>query len=269
MIFSPQILVRRPPKLVTSSDAAATTAFLARTSGLDTTHTNAYKALINGLVLDGVFAKLDALYVFCTADAATALLNLCSSSFNATNNSATFTADQGFAGTSASTTVYIDSGFNPSTAGGHYTQNACHAGVWVNADVGGQVDIALGISGSGSLTDLYPKYTDGNTYARIQDGTGSGGVAVASAAGHLIAVRTASNSQKIYKNASDLGLTPSDTSGALLNKNIYILAENGPAGAANGYPGQLSVAHFGGALTATDVTNLNSRLGTFRTAVGL
>jgi hypothetical protein len=50
-------------------------AFLARTSGLDTTHKTAYDTLICGLVTDALWSSLDALYIFATADATTAGLN--------------------------------------------------------------------------------------------------------------------------------------------------------------------------------------------------
>src|SRR6266404_3514163 len=71
---------------------AQSTAFLARTSGLDTTHTNAYNSLICGLVTNGVFSKFDFLYIYATQNSTTALLNLISTSFNSTVHGApTFT----------------------------------------------------------------------------------------------------------------------------------------------------------------------------------
>ena len=73
--------------------------FLARTSGLDTTHVNAYTALIDGLVADGVWSKFDVLRIYATQNSTTALLNLKSSSFTAvTHGSPSFTADRGFTG---------------------------------------------------------------------------------------------------------------------------------------------------------------------------
>ena len=85
--------------------------FLARTTGLDATHTNAYTALINGLVTDGIWDKLDVFHIYATQDSTTAKLNLVSSSFTATaNGSPTFTADRGFTGVNGSSTVYIDTG---------------------------------------------------------------------------------------------------------------------------------------------------------------
>src|SRR5258706_16256620 len=77
---------------------ASAAAFLARTSGLDATHTNAYINLICGLVSDGIFSKLDALYIFATQDSTTAMLNLISTSFTASTFSGTltFTTDRGY-----------------------------------------------------------------------------------------------------------------------------------------------------------------------------
>src|SRR5262245_58714994 len=96
--------------------------FLARTSGLDTAHTNAYTALIDGLVADGIWSKLDLLHIYATQDSTNALLNLISSSFTGiTHGSPTFTADRGFTGVSGSSTVYIDTQFNPNSGTRKYT----------------------------------------------------------------------------------------------------------------------------------------------------
>jgi hypothetical protein len=127
-------------------DAAATTAFLARVTAasltIDLTHTNMYRNLINGLVSDGLISgatpKLDALYFFATntvtgSNTALALMSLASSSFAATvSGIPTFTADQGYASTDNASNKALNSNFNPSTAGGHYTQNSAHISVWAN-----------------------------------------------------------------------------------------------------------------------------------------
>src|SRR4051812_42354 len=64
------------------ANCAASTTFLARTSGLNGTHTNAYNALICGMVADGTWcgSLFDAIYIFATQDSTTALLNLCAAS---------------------------------------------------------------------------------------------------------------------------------------------------------------------------------------------
>ena len=82
--------------ILAGAAAGPAAAFLARTSGLNATHTNAYTALINGLVSDAIWAKLDVLYLFATQDQTTALLNLVSASFTAVIHGAPpFAADNG------------------------------------------------------------------------------------------------------------------------------------------------------------------------------
>ena len=58
-----------------AANAAQTTAFLARTSGLSGPETSAYTRMINGMVADGTWALLDALYVFATNNTTTANLD--------------------------------------------------------------------------------------------------------------------------------------------------------------------------------------------------
>ena len=71
---------------IPGADSAAYTNFIARTSGLNDTHDDAYKALLNSLTDAGLFASdgtstvFDVLYIFKTQDATTANLNLVSSS---------------------------------------------------------------------------------------------------------------------------------------------------------------------------------------------
>jgi hypothetical protein len=102
--------------------------FLARTTNFDQKHRRAYIRLINGLVKDGIWPRLDVLYIFATQDETVALLNLKSSSFAATKqNSPTFTADQGFTGlASANNNILV-----PSFTGyPQFTRNNCHVSLW-------------------------------------------------------------------------------------------------------------------------------------------
>jgi hypothetical protein len=235
-----------------------------------------YRNLINGLVSDsgGLWAKLDALYFLATDTAAHALLNLKSTSFNATAvGSPTFTADQGYAGTDASAVKYLDSGFNPATAGGAYTQNSAHVLVWSNTNAqstssgGGAIGVAS--TSSTNVTEIYPRYPTNTFYARINDGAGSSGVANNDSTGLFVATRSGASAQNGYKNAVDQGITPV-ASGALPSTNIAIIGFNMVTGGHNsGSALQYSAASIGGSLTATNVTNLYALLGAARTAVGL
>lgn len=95
------------------------------------------KALINSTVLAlkaaGVWTLLDFLQVYAASDSQAALINWVNpGTFNgAVVNSPVFTADRDFTGNGS--TSYVDSNFNPSTAGGKFIQNSAYYGIWVRS----------------------------------------------------------------------------------------------------------------------------------------
>jgi hypothetical protein len=247
-------------------------AFLARTSGLDATHTNAYIALLDGLDTDGLTSKLDVLHVYATQDSTTALLNLIQNLYNGVaHGSPTFTADRGFTGVDGSTSVYIDTGFNPSTASSpKYVRNSAHVSAWSlrSAVAGsGSSGLIIGAQNSGVQTNIFPRYNDGNQLFRV-NGSATAGVANADGTGHYLANRSASNAVQGYKNGSSV-LTNSDASVAVFNSNIYVLAQNDTATPATGFGGQVPMASIGSSLSSTDATNFYNRLRTYMTTVGV
>lgn len=251
-----------------TTNATQTTAFLARTSGLNATHTNAYKAMIDGMVSDGVFQKLDVFYVHATQDSTTALLNLVSSSFTGTaHGSPTFTADRGFQGTSGSSTVYIDTGFNPSSAPSpNYTTNSAHIMGWPLTNAADTACCGASVSGVNSYP--IPRLSGDLFYCRINNAPGgSDNVANASSIGQFIVNRSGASATQGYKNGSSV-LTPNVASNGNPNINLYTCGWNN-AGTPDGYGQQMAAMSCGGSLSGTDVTNFYNRLRTYLTAVGV
>lgn len=239
-----------------AADAAATTAFLARTSGLDATHTNAYKALINGLVSDGVFAKLDGLWMLATADATTSLLNLVSTSFNLTAvNSPSFTTDQGYS--NSGFTKYLDTGITLNTGLSQYSQNSASLFGWNNSSAQSTGPILGGTNNKG---DVFPRYTDDNCYATATPAGSNLAVAsITDAKGLVVATRTASNVRVTYKNGSSIG-SDSQASGAPTADPLWIL---GMGDGTLYWTGVALAAGIGSGLSAGDNTNLYNRLHTY------
>lgn len=247
---------------------AEANAFLARTSGLDATHTNAYGALIDGLVADSIWSKLDMLHIYATQDSTTALLNLVSTSFNGTaNGSPTFTTDRGYTGATG-TSVYINPGFQPSAGGHLYTANSCHASAWslTNSNSGTAI-LGCFDSANGTNTDIYPQYSDNNAYGRINSGA-IAGVSVADSLGHYISNRPDSTTAISYKDGSSILSNGSAAATTLSTRSILILSLNSN-GTVAGSPRQVAMASIGAGLTGTDATNFYNRLRTFMTAVGV
>lgn len=257
-------------------DSAEYTAFIARTSGLDGTHTSAYQALINGLVSDSLWSKFDLLYIFATQDSTTAKLNLISTSFGITENgSPNFSADNGYIGVDASTTVYLDTGFNSSTAGGVFTQNSAHASIWSLTNVAGGASggCVLGIEGVGAVsksTRIFPKYADGNFYGDITDSSiGTMTVANSDARGHYQVNRSGATATQAYRNASSIA-TSTSTSDTRPNVNFFILTNNvDGVGPGFGAAYRTAMCSVGSSMNSTEQTNFYNRLRTYMTAVGV
>lgn len=244
------------------------TDFLARTSGLDATHQSRYTTLICGLVTDSVWTKLDALYIFATADTTTAALSLVNATYNLTiTGSFTFAADTGWTGDGG--TTYMNTNFNPSTAGGQYARNSASVGAYVRTSRSSSAAYGeLGLNDNVvSLIRMLPLFS-GDLYYCALNGFQTT-IANTNAQGSWIQSRTSSSLVTLYKNGSSFG-TASDTSTALINGNIYVFAENilgvGPQLYSED---QLSATFIGSSLSSTDASNISSRINTYMTAYGV
>lgn len=245
--------------------------FLARATNITLTadKTN-YDNLICGLNTDTTWARADAVYVFGAPDVTTAKLNLVSSSFgivsHGTNVDTTqFTASAGWTGNG--TDVYLDTQFNPNTAGGNYT--AATAGVVVynllNRTSGGN-QYMFGVQITNQLLLLMYQFGAAGTQA-INLGSGSFSQTFAGTNG-FTALRQGSGNSQLYNwstvlgNSGSLGTTGNTP--ALPNGNIFYLALNS-SGATLFDTSQFMFGAIGG-FTDTDIHNLATRMNTFAAA---
>lgn len=251
-------------KVSAGAGCSQATTFLARTSGLNGTHTTAYTNLICGLVTDGVFSKFDALYILATADSTTASLNLVSTSFTLTTSSSpAFTIDHGYA-TAAGTGTLI-TGFNPTTAPTpQYVQNSAHYSIWNNTN-NTSSDCMMGNDAAGATGNLFIKFGDNNFYARINDSSGSAGNPVGNPIGLEIGNRSGASAIQAYLNGVSVG-SNTTTSAAPANASIQVITCNG-AGAADSIH-QVAEFSFGSSLSSTDASNFYTRVQAYMTAVG-
>jgi hypothetical protein len=234
----------------------------------------AVTTLITGLMQDGVWFKLDRLWLFAAENEKSALVDLVGRTLATAVGSPTFTTDRGYTGVNDSTTVYIDSGYNFTTSAVNFTTNACHISAWCVTNIastgnGGCLGGGGGGSNNGTAA-LYDTFSDGNVYARINDGTFSGSLgAPGTRAGHWIANRSGASATQAYQNGSLFG-SPNAAAGSVQNINCAFLAYRVVAGVvSNGSPNQVAAGSVGGNLSSTDAANLYSRLRTYMTAVGV
>lgn len=241
----------------------------ARGSALDSTHIAAFTTYLNGLDADGLTSAFDVLVWLGTQDSTSALLNMISSNYNATaNGSPTFTADRGFTGVDGSSTVYIDTNFDASTATSPlYTQNSAHFSGFGTTDVGAVGRPMMGRVTSTLECTIYPRFSDGNAYFRINNSATLGGAAVANSAGHYIAQRSSGSVQGSKNGTTILGPTAS-TSGPVPPGNFYVLGYH-VIGAASGSGQPTLMYSIGRFLNSTEESNFVARTRTCATALGV
>lgn len=265
--FHPGRLSGRNALNVTSGPSAEVSQFFGRISTPDGTHTTAYTTLIDGLVSDGVWAKLDALWICAAADEATALTNLVSSSFGSTNNGAAFSADHGFTGDGSSD--YVDTGFNPVSAAGHYVQDSASFGYYDRTSAVSGVPIAMGANDGSNVAHIQLQ-SGGLATCVVNAGGGDVFFPSGTAQGMMIATRTDATTSKIYANGSlATSGTGSASSTGSVNANFFLAARNQGGTPVAFADHEFAAAFLGGALTATDAGNLSARINAYMTALGV
>jgi len=208
--------------------------------------------LKDGLSIDNLSDAFDVMYNLAGETAESSLRNMVKRSHDAVAvNSPTFTALEGFK--SDGTTSYIDTNYNPNTESIKYTQNDCSLGIYSRTDVKeGKIDYSAGAALYG-----YLRYTNDTILYRLNQTAVNSSFANANSQGFYIEVRTASDAQECYKNASSLG-TSSVVSTTISNANMYLCCYNN-AGAPSLYSNkQLSMFFMGRSLSQSDVTGITN-----------
>lgn len=251
------------PTVAGGMDADAQAYFDAMTTAPDSTRKGLLNTLIAGLKTDGVWTKLDALYIMAAHDAQAARVNAkAPSSVASAVNSPSFTTDLGYI--SDGTSSYLDTNINPATAGGNYSQNSATIGVWSLTNVTDTLDFDIGNSSTNcrlncrsALATTFRGQLNNSGGVNFGDST-----SVPNSQGMFTITRTSSSNITGYRNAIDLG-SSTVTSASVTSANMFLL------NVGTDYSNRrLAAAFFGGALTGTDVSNLHSRLSTYLTAVG-
>lgn len=233
------------------------TTFLARTSGLNGTHTGAYTATICDLKTKSVWAKLDALWFTGTQDATTAGLNIISTNYTLTpHGSPNFSADNGYIGVDGSTTVYLDTGLNTSSAGGHYSTNTASYGVWSFTSSAAMANTPMGwYDGASSASQVFIRYTGDIYYGYVNNVLGTAQNSWTDTTGLFVVNRPNSATIDIYHNSS-LVASQTNATNTNVNANVYLLARNNNGSPDIGGAWRIGMAFVAGALTSTDISDL-------------
>lgn len=246
---------------------AATTAWIAAVVGAGGTVSSGRQVVVNDLIVglkaDGIWTKLDRLWLFAAENSQSALMDLVAATSAGLGGSPlpSFTTDRGYTGGGGN--GYIETFFAGSPAVGHYVQNSAHIGMWSNTATAPDSNPSMGTN-SAVCDYIYVRQTSsGSAFWGIQDSGFTLSNTMASGLGHYIANRSASNAQQGYKNGS---VVISNTT-ASISPSAFNFIVLGAGGQRSNI--QASAAHIGGSLTATDVGNFYTRLRTYMTAVGV
>lgn len=238
--------------------------FLARATGItDATDKTRYDALITGLVTDGIFAKLDALYIFAAPDSTTAKLNLIQNLYNGAT-SLSFTAYQGFTGDG---TNVFTTGFIPSSASA-WTTSSASFGVYNRTSNTSENTQFMGAS-HGNDTIIYAQPSGGAKMSAVLGVFALATVNVSNSQGFWQAVRTSSSDVGFSRNGAAPTVNSSAGGAGLVDVQLYVFGVNNNGSAGGQTSDQFSAAYIGRAMTNTDIANFSSRINTFMTAYSI
>ncbi len=238
-----------------ASNEAETDALIARMTVAPTaTREGHINTLIKGLKDDGLWAKLDGLWVCAAHDKQAALLNWKSTSFTLPDNAGDTLVDSVGLQSDLGTSDVWDTGFSPANNGVAWDNNGAHVGLWRTKNSGGQM-VALVGSTALEIFESAGAVMEGTYNAGAYS---SGTVTGFPADGHVLLNAIVGATSDLYFNGS-VANTGGNPGGLDAVANVVF---------ANGLMDTIvRVAHLGGDLTGTEITNLYNRLNTFITAV--
>lgn len=221
--------------------------------------------LIAGLKTDSLWTKIDNLFLFAAENSQSALIDI--KSLRQATSTATFTANQGYAGNGS--TTFVDTTYNPSTMASSYLLNSAHVMVY---DRTARTDNAAVMSAGGfdgtNYAVIFPRYIT-LSGGVLNDATGTNAVSPANASGIWIFSRTSSVQSDMYRAGSNVAPgAGTDTSAAVPNISLYVGGRNASGSLALATTDQHGAFGAGAGLNSTEAGNYNTRLQTYMTAVG-
>lgn len=233
----------------------------------DATRKALLDTLIVALMTSGAWADLDWISPMWMHDAQAARINAVTPALAATPiNSPIFTVDRGYTFNGA--TSYLDTGWNPSTAGGKFVQNDNTMGIWIGTEVssGTQYDIGnsnAAINARNSAIGLVTAQSAASSNVTLP---------ASSSIGLTAFTRTGAIAGQGYKNGAATGAAITSTSTALRNASFLIGAANSNTTGgvtAGSFSTRRADAYFWGrGLNSTKQAAIHAALAAYKTAVG-
>lgn len=226
----------------------------------------ARKAIINSLVVSltsaGIWSGRDLLHIIAAASAQAGQRNWMADQYNLVPvNLPTFVADRGYTGDGTSS--YLNTAFTPSTQSTKATQNDASAFVWSRTSVQ-DLGALLGDSSATPALNLYSRYSDDTTYARLNTTT-DGDEPSADGSGLWCLNRTAAGAFEIWRNGV-LVSTETAVSTSLSTAALTLL--RGASTDTDLSTSQVAAFGFGKSLTPAQQPQLYTAIAAYMAAVG-
>ena len=257
---------------------SSTTAWIAQVVTNGGTVSDARAAVVDefirGLKADGLWTKQERLWLLAAENSQSALTDIVGLTLAIANGSPTFTTDQGYTGVDASTTVYLDTGWNPPGAT-LFAQDSAHISIYSNTNTTSSASggCPYGLTFQPAQIGIFIRYSDGTLRPRINDTTLSTNATNADSRGFYIVNRDTSTTEQVYKNGVNYASNGTTSAPDTSTDNIFILAGNssnsGPVSPAFGSAIQVSMAGLGSSLSAADAVNFYKRVRSYVTAIGI
>lgn len=219
--------------------------------------------LIVGLKADGIWTKLDRLWLFAAENEPSALVDIVADSLATAVNSPTFTIDRGYNGDGA--TSYINSNYAPFTNGVNYQTTSAHYSIWDITAAGSPIQM-----GTRDTSDNYYCELNGPFAARINEGAANIDVSgPGTTAGWWNVNASGAAAEEVYRNGGPVNTGANALTG-IPNQSFIICALHQWTGAIISFTtDQFAAASMGGSLSGADATNFYDRMRTYMTAVGV
>jgi hypothetical protein len=230
------------------------------------THLSSFVA---GLKYDGVWSKIDRMWVHATETQQQATRDLVMLQDATRVGSPTFIALSGYAFVQAS--KYLTTTYDIGSNATGWTQNSAHLGLFITSTLVGNGTNQQGDIGMGSVNTFNPFSDTSQVATKINTSGASNtvitGIVSAAANQFLISTRTGANVTSVYRNGSFVfSGTQVSTTIASISPSAFWIGTSTASGGAN--IRNVALSFWGGGLTATDVTNFNNRVQTLKAAIG-
>jgi len=227
-------------------------------------------AMVRDLIEDGIWAKLDVIYVFANNTRANAKINWINpGTFDilpVNMVGGDFVAYRGWTGNGVN--GYLRTQFNPTAAGGNYSQNDASWSSYIRTDIN-ENNYDHGVRSAAKHSRFGARTVTNATYCLINDFTNLG-PANADARGFYVGNRTAANARVLYKNAAILG-NDANASLDIPDAEWFILCQNNvdvPDGYSTKQIAQFSAGASLDEAGNSEVTNFTNAIETYMDYVG-